>query len=71
MNIKKLKGKMLEKDVTIPMLAETLNINITTVYRKFKGNGEGFTIGEVNKIVSELGLTSEDAQEIFFAEDVA
>lgn len=70
-NIDKLKGKMVEKRLTVETLSEKMGMHQTTLYRRINGNGLDFTIGEVNKIVASLDLTNEEATEIFFAPDVA
>lgn len=70
-NIQKLKGKIIERGLNISKLAEKLEINRGTLYRKLKGNGENISIKEANLIVKELGLTAEEANAIFFENNVA
>ncbi len=70
-NINKLKGKMVEKELTIPQLAQILQINKSTLYRKLKNNGDNITIKEANLIVSTLKLTSSEATAIFFNKFIA
>lgn len=70
-NIQKLKGKIIEKGLSISELAEKIDINRATLYRKLKGNGENISIREANLIVKELGLTVEEANSIFFENYVA
>ena len=70
-NINKLKGKMVEKELTIPQLAQILQINKSTLYRKLKNNGDNITIKEANLIVSTLNLTSSEATAIFFNKFIA
>ena len=70
-NIQKLKGKIIEKGLSISELAEKININRATLYRKLRGNGENISIKEANLIVKELGLTVEEANSIFFENHVA
>lgn len=70
-NVLKLKGKMVERGVTTEDLAKQLGIDRTTLYRKFKNNGSSFTIREANEIVCFLKLSKEDANAIFFANEVA
>ncbi len=68
-NIKKLRGKMVEADFTVEKLAEVIGINRATLYRKLEtGN---FTIKEANIIAAALHLTNEELNAIFFAEVVA
>ena len=70
-NTQKLKGKIIEKGLNISKLAEKLDINKATLYRKLKGNGENISIKEANLIVKELNLTPEEANLIFFDNYVA
>lgn len=66
-NINKLKGKMAENGYNQTDLAEKLNVNRATIYRKFECDGLSFTIGEAHKIADILNLTQEEAVEIFLA----
>lgn len=70
-NMKKLKGKMVEKDMTIEALAEKLGMSRSTLYRKLSNNGDTLFVKEANTIVDELNLTSEEAMSIFFSQFVA
>lgn len=70
-NVNKLRGKIVEKNCTVETLAEKIGINKSTLYRRINGGGIDFTIGEVYEIVDALGLTVEEAVQIFFASDVA
>lgn len=70
-NMNKLKGKMVEKDVTTEMLAEKLGMSRSTLYRKLSNNGDTLFVKEANIIVDALGLTSEEATSIFFSQFVA
>ena len=65
MNIRKLKGKMVEKGINVDTLASIININRSTMYRKLDG-GEKFTIGEAKRIKEALELNNEEARSIFF-----
>jgi transposase-like protein len=65
MNIRKLKGKMVEKDVNVESLAAKIGMNKSTLYRKLN-EGDGFTTGEAQKIKVELNLTNDEARDIFF-----
>lgn len=71
MNIRKLKAKLVERDVSIADLANILNVDKSTVYRKFNKSGEAFTVSDVDKIAKALALTYSDINEIFFANIVA
>lgn len=70
-NVNKLKGKMIENELTIPQLAQILQINKSTLYRKLKNNGDNITIKEANLIVRTLNLTSSEATAIFFNKFIA
>lgn len=69
-DVAKLKGKIIEKGLNQVMLAKATGMDRSTLSRKMK-NGEAFTIGEANKIVTILHLSKDEAAEIFFANIVA
>lgn len=71
MNIRKLKAKLVERDVSIAALASILNVDKSTVYRKLNKSGESFTVSDVDKIAKALSLTYKDINEIFFTNIVA
>lgn len=71
MNTRKLKAKLVEKNVSIADLATILNVDKSTVYRKFNKAGEAFTVSDVDKIAKALYLTYNDINEIFFTNIVA
>ena len=70
-NIEMLKKKMTDKSISIHELAEKLNVDASTIYRKLQKNGENFTIGEANLIVEVLELSEKEAMSIFFSSFVA
>ena len=70
-NINKLKGRIVERGLTISELAVKMGIDPSTLYRKISNDGDTMLVSEANKIVSILRLSSEDAIAIFFAGDVA
>lgn len=70
-NINKLKGKIAEKGMSIPTLADKADIDKATIYRKISTDGEGFTVKQVDDICSVLELTLEEAESIFFAQYVS
>lgn len=70
-NVNKLKGKIVENEMTITELAEKIDLDKSTLYRKLNAEGETFTIKEANLICSELKLSRQEATEIFFSQVVA
>lgn len=70
-NINKLKGKIVENEMSVAMLAHRLNIDRSTLYRKLGIDGDRLTVKEANAIVSILNLSTEEAISIFFNKKVA
>ncbi|ORI05561.1 phage repressor protein [Mammaliicoccus sciuri] len=66
-NIEKLKSTIYEKKSTPKDLALSIGIDRATLYRKLN-RSESFNIGEVNKIKEALGLTKDEALDIFFGD---
>lgn len=66
MNILKLKGKIVEKNMTTESLANAIGINRASLYRKLN-KCDKITIGEAVKIKEVLELNSEEAYEIFLS----
>lgn len=64
-NLAKLRGKIVERGYTHERLAREMHIDKSTLSRKMTSGGEDFTIGEMHKICRILGLSSEEATEIF------
>ena len=65
MNVLKLKAKMVEHGFNVETLATKLGVDRSTLYRKLN-EGEKITIGDAQKIKVELGLTNDEARDIFF-----
>ena len=65
----KLKGKLVEKGITVSDISKVLGIAPSTFYRKMDSNS--FKICEADKIVTVLSLSLKEANEIFFAQFVA
>lgn len=65
-NILKLKGKLVENGMTIKDLAKVINVNESTVYRKFNNNGDTITIKEAELISVALKLNRDEINSIFF-----
>lgn len=69
-NTQLLRKKMADNNSTISDVAEKIGVDKATLYRRM-ADTEAFTIGEVEKIAAVLGLSHEDAVNIFFNPDVA
>jgi transcriptional regulator with XRE-family HTH domain len=67
MNIRKLRGKMVEKGLTVESLATDLGVTKSTMYRKLSA-GAKITIEDAQKIKESLKLTGDEARDIFFGE---
>ena len=65
MQVNKLKGKIVESGKTLEYVASAIGIDRSTFYRKLKAHGNTFTVEEMNKMVQEIPLTTEEAKEIF------
>lgn len=70
-NILKLKGKLVEQGMTIKDLSKVLDVNESTVYRKFNNNGSTITIKEAELISNALKLNKDEINSIFFVDIVA
>lgn len=70
-NVNKLKGLLVEKGLNVEFLAEKIDVDRSTLYRRLTENGSTFTIKEADKIAKVLDLTCEEATSIFFAQFVA
>lgn len=64
MNINKLKAKIVEKGMNVEKLAELIEVDRSSLYRKLN-NFEKITIGEAMKMKSALEMTDEEASSIF------
>lgn len=70
-NVDALKEKLAEKNMNIDQIAEAIKVNRATFYRKLKAGGVKFTIGEIQKMISALNLSDDEARIIFFTSKVA
>lgn len=66
-NVRKLKGKMVENGISGVELADSMGINESTFYRKLKSNGLAFTVAQMHEMVDKLNLTDDEAIAIFLA----
>lgn len=69
-NLKKLKAKMIENDVTVEQAAKYLDIDTSTMYRRLNGESK-FVVEEGERLAELLHLSASDALSIFFASIVA
>ena len=70
-NVKKLRGKMMEHGISVEELASIMNIDRSTLYRRLERDGESFTIKEADAITKALNLNADEASAIFFSQFVA
>ncbi len=70
-NINKLKGKIVERELNISELAKKIGMDRATLYRKFNANGETFSIKEADLITEALDLSLKEATSIFFSQYVS
>lgn len=66
-DVDRLSGKLAERRMTKEELATGLDMDASTFYRKIKADGLAFTVGQMHKIVDVLGLTRDEACQIFFS----
>lgn len=66
MKSNKLKGKIIEKGMNVEKVAEIIGMDKATFYRKLNDFPK-FTIGDATKIKDALGLTDQEAYDIFIA----
>ena len=70
-NVNKLHGKIKELGLSVGDVAEKMEIDRSTLYRKLGNNGAGLTVKDAQMLVEILGLTEQEALDIFFAREVA
>jgi predicted transcriptional regulator len=70
-NINKLKAVLVEQGHNIEYLAESIEIPVSTLYRKLQNDGTKLTIKDAQKIANCLNLSKDDINAIFFAQQVA
>lgn len=70
-NVNKLKGKIVECNMNVEILASKIGLDKSTLYRKLNSNGENFTIKEADLISKALDLTYSEVNAIFFSQFVA
>lgn len=66
MNVYKLKGKIVERELNIEKLADLIGVDRSSLYRKLN-NADKITIGEALKMKEALSMTDAEANEIFLS----
>ena len=64
MDINKLKGKIIEKNMNVEQLASAIGVHPSSLYRKLN-NYEKITIGDALKMKEVLSLNDNEAYQIF------
>ena len=67
-NISMLRKHIKANNLTIAQVADKMEINQSTFYRKLRSNGETFSIAETKSLAKILNLTASDCKDIFFSE---
>jgi ribosome-binding protein aMBF1 (putative translation factor) len=70
-NIALLREKIDNCGMSMTEVARRLNIDPSTLYRKFEREGETFTVKQAGELAEMLGLAAVDAQSIFFSRQLA
>lgn len=70
-NINKLRGKIIENGLSVKDLADNLEMDRSTLYRKMNSEGDTMTIRDAEKISKILNLSLEEVNSIFFSNFVA
>ena len=65
MNVKMLKIKLVEKEMNVEQLAKKIGKDRSSLYRKL-ADTKRMTIKDAQDIKAVLGLTNNDARDIFF-----
>lgn len=71
MNINMLKGKIIERGMSVAMLAEKIGMDRATLYRKMSNDGDTMLVKDANAIIIALSLSVAEAVAIFFGYSVA
>ena len=70
-NVNRLKGKIVERGMSVAALADKIGIDRSTLYRKLENDGAGLLVKDANNIAYALQLSYDEAMSIFFARYVA
>ena len=64
MNVAKLKAKIVEKEMNVEALADLIGMDRSGLYRRLN-DAEKISIGEAIKMKEALGMTDQEAIDIF------
>lgn len=67
-NVNKLKGKIIERNMSVEKLANSMGLNKSTIYRKLSNDGENLTVKEIDTVIETLKLSSTEVLSIFFTQ---
>jgi len=70
-NTNLLKGKIVEKGLSVSSVAKAIGISTASMYRKINNYGDNMLIKEAYEIGQLLELTSDEVNAIFFASSVS
>lgn len=67
-NTNKIRGRIVELGLSVEAVADAMEINRSTLYRKLNSGGEAISIREASQLSTILQLSPNEAANIFFAE---
>ena len=70
-NVSRLQEALRSRSISFDEAAKAMGVDRATFYRRISRNGAKFTVEEVERLSSLLGLTPESMQDIFFARELA
>lgn len=70
-NVNKLRGKIIEMGLSVKELADNLDMDRSTLYRKMNSEGDTMTISDAVNISRILKLNLDEVNAIFFSDLVA
>lgn len=70
-NVNKLRGKIIEMGLNVKELADNLEMDRSTLYRKMNSEGDTMTISDAVNISRILKLNLDEVNAIFFSDFVA
>ena len=65
MDVKRLKQKISEANLTGESVAAAIGVDPSTYYRKLSAEGENFTVAQAKKLADLLNLPGSEAADIF------